>query len=250
MLKYLYEKKEDIPADVVNFYEENDDGVFILSIDGVIPDIQRLKTALEDERKISGKSDKENKRLKSILGDLTSDEIQELKNNQEKFKTSIAKTNTEMEAREKQLKEKWEVIVEDRDKTISALDKDVEEYVVRSHILSVLADKDVSGDPEVLYDPIRKNTKVLRKESGGFDFKVLGADGEVKVGDNSGNDMGVKQYALEFKQKKAFASAFPENSGGDAPGNNGKTNNNQTSEAFQSLPPGERLRLFRENKTI
>jgi len=156
MLKYLYDKKEDVPEEIVKFYKENDKGNMVLEIDGVIPDIQKLKNALEDERKISGKGTKEIKQLKSIIGDLTSEEIQELKNNQEKYKTAISKTNTEMDAREKQLKEKWENIVKEKDEQISVLGKDVEEYVVKSHILSVLAHEDVKGDPEVLYDPIRK----------------------------------------------------------------------------------------------
>ena len=245
-LKTKIEKKEDVPAELANFYIEKD-GTFLLDIDGGIPDVQGLKSALESERELHGKTGKTLKKLQGIMGDLDQDRITELIGSEEKYKTAIAKTSDEMTNREAQLIDKWDKIVKDKDSVISGLNVDVEEYVTKSAINAAIAF--LKGDPEVLYDPIRKSVKTTRKEKGGFGHQILDAEGKVRVGDNSGADMNILQRAEEFKQKKGFASAFPENVGGDAPGNNGKGKTQTSSEIYAKLSPTEKLRLYREGKT-
>jgi len=242
-LKTKFENNETIPAELSNFYIEKD-GIFLLDIEGGIPDVQGLKSALESERELHGKTSKSLKKLQGVLGDLDEEKIKELISSEEKYKTAISKTSDEMASREEQLIEKWDKVVKDKDTVINGLNTDVEEYVVKSAINSVIAE--LKGDPEVLYDPIRKSVKINRKENGGFGFQILDAEGKVRVGDNSGADMTIVQRAEEFKQKKGFASAFPTSSGGGAPGNERKQNNVNNVE-FGKLSPTEKLKQYRSN---
>lgn len=242
MLKLKYEKKEDIPAEVAHLYVEKD-GTFELEIEGGVPDVQGLKSALESERKSNKETSESLKKAQAIVGDMDEHKIAELLKLQDQYKTAIAKTSEEMTNREKEIIKKWEKLDADKQAVIESLNDDVESHVVKSEINNVIAT--LKGDPEVLYDPIRKNIKVSRKEGGGFAFHVLDSDGKVRVGDNSGSDMTILQYGEEFKQKKGFASAFPTSTGGDAPGSKGNPGA-KNSEAFNNLSPSQRLKIHRE----
>ncbi len=245
-LKTKYDSKEAIPAEVANLYIEKD-GTFFLDIEGGIPDVQGLKTALESERDLHKATAKSLKKLQENFGDITPDRIKELTKAEEDLKTTKAKTSDEMASREKQLIEKWGKEVKDRDGKIDALNTDIEEYVTKSAINAVIAE--LKGDPEVLYDPIRKSVKTYRKENSGFGHRILDAEGKVRVGDNSGSDMTILQRGEEFKQKKGFASAFPTSTGGDAPGNDGKRTTNNRGAEYDKLSPTEKLRIHRSKTT-
>ncbi len=242
MFKLKYEKKEDIPADVVNFYIEKD-GMFVLDIEGGVPDVQGLKSALESEKELKKTAEKELKKVQAVLGDLTPERITELIGSEEKLITSKAKTSEEMANREKQLRDKWDIEDKAKAETIKGLNADIEEHVTKSMINSVIAT--LKGDPEVLFDPIRKSTKTIRKEGGGFGFQILDAEGKVRVGDNAGADMTVLQRAEEFKAKKGFASAFPTSTGSNANGSDIKNNGNQNP-VDDKRSPTEKLKAFRE----
>ena len=246
-LKLTYQTKEEVPAENTALYIE-EDGMFKLDIEGGVPDVQGLKTTLEKVRTEKNAAIKELKVFKTDFDGITPERVQELTDSEEKYKTSIAKTSEEMSNREKQLVEKWGAEAKGKDDIIAGLNTDVEEFVVKSAINAEIAK--LQGDPEVLYDPIRKSISAYRHENGkGFGFKILDPEGNVRVGDNTGTDMSIAQRAEEFKQKKGFASAFPPSKGGDAPGNTGKTNTNSNSAAFDKLSPTEKLRLYREGKT-
>jgi len=80
MLKAIYETAEEIPASAAEFYVERN-GQFELQVDGMktTGDIERLQTALSNERS----SHKDTKSRYNWVGDLSSDEVQQLRDAQE-----------------------------------------------------------------------------------------------------------------------------------------------------------------------
>ena len=80
MLKAIYNSSEEIPAEFAGLYEERN-GAFELQVEGMktAGDIERLQTALSNERS----AHKDTRGKYGWVGDLTNDEVQNLRDAQE-----------------------------------------------------------------------------------------------------------------------------------------------------------------------
>ena len=90
-------------------------------------------------------------------------------------------------------------------------------------VKTVLADKEVEGNPTLLMGPLRDRVKIEEdSETGEFRMTVLNADGHPML-NSSNQPASLKDLALQFKGNEDYAGAFKgvNQSGGGTPNKQG-----------------------------
>jgi hypothetical protein len=212
-LKPFYEKKEDIPENLQDFYVEQQDGKFWLDSDG-FEDVGGLKTALSKERQAAREAATALKAFKDAgiddptqVTDLVArlEELSKLDPSKEADKIVKEK----VEALKKQLLTEHQKDLQKHIKENEELSAQLSKVLIDASALSAISE--AKGAPELLLPIIHQRTRMRRNEQGVFVAEVLDATGTPRIGDSNGNPMTVKQLVDELRGSDIFGRAFEGN---------------------------------------
>lgn len=204
-------------------------------------DVSKLRSALEHEkaaRRSAAQKAADAKKWEEL--GKTPEEIKELLEAQANAEEDRLKKAGDFDSLKAQLESNHAAELAKREERISALTKQIEKLMYSDQVKTVLADKDVEGNPTLLMGPLRDRVKIEEdSETGEFRMTVLNADGHPML--NSSNQPAtLKDLALQFKSDENYAGAFkgvnqsgggtPNKQGGGAPINGKKRGEMTTSE--------------------
>lgn len=204
-------------------------------------DVSSLKSALEHEKQQRRSLAQKNGTLAKWekLGK-TPEEIEEMLTKQAEAEQQRLVDEGDFKSLKEQLEANHAAEITKREERINGLTKQIEKLMYSDQVKTVLADKDIEGNPTLLMAPLRDRVKIEEdSESGEFRLTVLNADGHPML--NSSNQPAtLKDLALQFKGDENYAGAFkgvnqsgggtPNKQGGGAPINGKKRGEMTTSE--------------------
>lgn len=204
-------------------------------------DVSSLKSALEHEKQQRRSLAQKNGTLAKWekLGK-TPEEIEEMLTQQAEAEQQRLRDSGDFDAIKKQLEDNHATAIAGKDERIGKLTKQIEKLLYSDQVKTVLADKDVEGNPVLLMGPLRDRVKIEEdSDSGEFRMTILNADGHPML--NSSNQPAtLKDLALQFKGDENYAGAFkgvnqsgggtPNKQGGGAPINGKKRSEMSTAE--------------------
>lgn len=231
-LKAVLDKLDGVADALKGEYTEKD-GKFYLSVEPVdgyeLDDVSGLKNSLAAERSINEKTgkelgkfgstwDKEKKvwvhtidpvKAKEALGKY--DEFMKLDPEKEADKI----VSTKIESVKSQLTTQHGEEIKVKDGRIAKLEGAVSK-VLKTNVAkaAILAAK---GSPELLLPHVEAAMRIKETDDD-FVVEIVGADGNVRIGDAKGNPMTVDQYVAEMRKSETFGRAFE----GDGKGGTGK----------------------------
>lgn len=203
-------------------YSSTDNDMFLLdvnSVDGLaLEDVSGLKSALSKE-----KSNVKNAEQRlQLFGDLDAVEAKSAlaKVSEMANWTPEEKVKEQIEAREKQLVDKYNAdqkkLTEDRDD----LQKQLEGQLIEGAALMALTEH--KGNPTFLLSHIKDNTSIERGSDGKFVAQVLDQAGHTRLSNETGNNspMTIDEFVSSMKSEDRFKAAF-EGSGAAGIGGSG-----------------------------
>lgn len=231
MLKLKVTTLEGLAPDEAKHYVQRDGAYFFDggSVDGLtIENVGALKKALETER-----NDKE--KALTTVADLTKrfdgiEDPEEAKTALTKYK-EIKNWNGDQKIAEAVEASKRDLLkLHTTEKTtlqteLDATLKQLEEATVDRAIQEALAHEEVKGNATLMMPHVRKFVRWEKGADGKRYTKVIGADGQPRVGDSAGNPMTLVQLCKEMKQMPEYSDGFKGtgSSGGGGGGINGGT---------------------------
>ena len=245
------DKAAEIPEAHKSLYTENEQGDFVLEVDGVLdvhaPGLVTKNKELLGKLKTAEQAKKD---LEAKLSGVDLDEYQKLKEAAEKEADKgggngdAQKALAAFEQKEKlwgteraKLTGTVETLTRERD----GFQQKYHKTLVTNEILKAI--EELEGNAEMLLPAIVLAGKVrVNAEDDREAVRVLDSEGVVLVGDSKGTPMTVKQYIeTEFKNKTNWAGAFKANGAGGS----GATHSNKTSRGvdLSKLSPTERLKV-------
>jgi hypothetical protein len=245
------DKAGELPEAHKSLYTENEQGDFVLEVDGALdvfaPGLVAKNKELIGKLKVS---DQKKAELEAKYAGIDLEKYQSLI---EAAETEADKGNGNGDAAkalaEFQQKEKlWTADqkkltgqVEELTKKATGLEQKYHSTLVTNEILKAIEELD--GNAEMLLPAIVLAGKVkVNAEEDKETVRVLDADGVVLVGDTKGTPMSVKQYIeTEFKSKTNWAGAFK----ADGKGGSGAQQSNKTTRGIDmsKMSPTERLKV-------
>lgn len=138
----------------------------------------------------------------------TPEEIQELLDAQAAAEEARLTEAGDFKSLKEQLEANHAAELGKRDERVTKLTKQIEKLMYSDQVKTVLADKEVEGNPTLLMGPLRDRVKIEEdSESGEFRMTVLNADGHPML--NASNQPAtLKDLALQFKGDENYAGAF------------------------------------------
>ena len=216
---------EGLDETVASFYVEQEDGSFLLNVEGAngyeLENTTALKSALGKERANASQA---NKALKAFDGlDATQarealEKIEEYANFDPDKKVAEA-----IKVRETQLIKQHELNMSNLKDENSFLVGQLEQNLITSSATKAIADQD--GSVDLLLPHVVSQTRMRKTENGSFIAEVVDNTGNPRIGDAQGNPMTIPQLIEEMKSADVFARAF--NSSGAT--GSGATNTNKSS---------------------
>jgi hypothetical protein len=215
LAKISKETFDTLPEHYQKIYSEKEDGVYIADkikpVDGWgVENFAALKRALAKERQNASSADE----LKKRFEDVDLDEVMKI---YEQFKDADAWTPSEevkkqMEARERQIQEKYNENILAKDKEIGILTKEISSRLIDSEVSSCCAKTGLTpGSPELIIPAVYKMTKVVRGEDGKFDTIVLDEDGvtpRITQQPNSNENMKISELMTLLREDPKYKRAF------------------------------------------
>lgn len=201
-IKRKYAKKEDVPAELLKLYKENEKGEYILDAEEDEEGATRMSAALAKERKRAEDLDAKVKKWEA--SGKTPEEILELLEGQkaaadEKLKSEGAWTKLRDQLLEKHAKE-----LKTRDDAMASLRSQLENLMVDSVAVGELAT--AKGKAKLLLPHIKSQTKVVEKD-GKFSVVVVNAQGEPRI-NGKGEPLTIADVVKEMRESDDYASAF------------------------------------------
>jgi hypothetical protein len=228
----------DLPDDVKTFYKPVDgkDKTFVLDVEAVegyaLEDVTGLKNTLGKERT---EKDKLKQAVKAFEGLDPNETREKLTKLEELLKIDPTKqadeiANQKLEALKKQLTDRHQKEVEDREKAISRYRDTVYDLKIRATATEAIAAE--KGVPELLLPHVQRQTRLKETDDGKFIVEVIDAAGNVRIGDANGNPMTIAQLVAEMKSSAVYGRAFEATgSGGSGGGHDNGGSNTGTKKA-------------------
>lgn len=221
-IKSIIEKLEDAPENIQSLYragtaEENLEGKFVIDVEPVdgfgVENVSGLKNALSAER---GETQKLKGQVKAFEG-IDPDKAKEAIAKIEELGTLDPKKDVDrlveekVQAQLKQVNDRHATELEARDKKIASRDGLLRKTLVHDAALkAITAEK---GDPELLMPHVLPSIQLELEEDEATGTirpktKVVGPDGNVRIGDSQGGAMTIDQLVGELKTHDKFSRLF------------------------------------------
>lgn len=231
------------------------DGAYVVDgevVDGLeVANVTNMRKALESERgfrktaeeKLATYGDMDPTKVKADLDELK--KLRESGNTDEK-------TTSRIKTLERELTEKHQKELGERDTKIKTLESENEDHIFTN--VATAAVTQHKGRPKLLLDEIRRNTKIVVGPDGKRVAKIIDPKtGHERITQRSGasGDMTIEEFVESLKKHDDYACAFEGSgaSGTGAGGSGNRGNNGGGGKIDPSLPPSERLRLAHEAGT-
>ena len=233
-LQLTIDTLDGVPEPLREFYEEKD-GKFVLKVEG-IEDTSGLKSALQKEREAA----KEAKKYKDL--GLTPDQIAELKQAADKADEDKARAAGEWDTLRQKLADNHAAELKKRDDRIAALEASEHSAVVKTGLMTALAEAGATEEGLALLPDQLKNRAKIEDDNGERVLKILDADGTTMIG-KDGRDATFTDLVAKVTDK--FPSLFKATvkpGSGKQPGGNGagSTGRTVTRSQFASMSQAER----------
>jgi hypothetical protein len=226
-LKAKYEKKEDVPAAVLDFYEEKD-GVWVLDADlPPPPDNTSIRKDLQTERQRRQDLEKKIERWEKL--GKTDEEIQELIAKAEERELTDAEKKGEWDKLKTQMVEKHTTEINrltkkigDLEGTVSNKDKVIHTLTVDTAAAAAIAEH--KGRQKLLMPFVKDRIKVVEGEDGTISLQVLDEDKKTPKVNGKGEPMSVIELVAEMRTNEDYGSLFESSGssgGGTPPGGGG-----------------------------
>jgi len=216
---------EGLDEGVAAFYNEQEDGSFLLNVAGAngyeLENTTALKSALGKER---ANAQSANKALKQFEG-LDAKQAREALEKIEEYANfdPDAKVAEAIKVREAQLiKQHESALVSMTDENKSLIGQ-LEQNLITSSATKAIAD--LEGSVDLLLPHVMNQTRMRRAENGSFIAEVVDSSGNPRIGDAQGSPMSITQLVEEMKTSDSFARAFK----GSGSTGSGATNTNASS---------------------
>lgn len=176
------------------------DGGYILDVEG-IDDITNLEGALRKTREELKATRAEADKFKGIDPERHKVLVQQAEELERKRKEQEGDYKAALE----QVNKKHEQELQSLRDEILQRDKTIEGVLVDAKVNEAIAKH--AGNPKLLFDVIKKRTKVERSSDGEYAVKVLGEDGKAMV-DGKGTPISIDDLVGGLKADKDFGVAF------------------------------------------
>lgn len=193
------------------------DGIYLLDVtpteleDGrqfSLDDVKGLKSALGKERQTA-------RDLKKIVDAFEGTDPAEFKKALAELETyrsgsTDEKVKAKIDAAVKQVTDKYNKEVADKDKENKTLSSQLEEMLVTNEATKALTELGAGTAAQLLLPHVKSKVKVA-KQDGKFVVQVIGADGAPRISTASGNTgpMTIAELVAEMKTQPTYAVAFP-----------------------------------------
>lgn len=219
------DEHEALSEDLKKEYKKQNDGSFILdtvSVDGfAVENVSGLKKSLEAAR---GERDRAMEKLKSF-GDLDPESARTAITKLAELGDGSTKIEERVKAATEQIGKLHKTELEKVSGRAEGLRKQLEKILVDNAALEAL--NKAKAKASLLMPHLRSQIRTRELDNGQFVVEVVGADGNVRVGDAQGNPMTIPQLVEEMSKDETFAVAFP----GTGQTGSGQTGNNAPSGA-------------------
>lgn len=254
----IVESEDQLPEGLAEHYEQNDDGVFVLSIEGVDnhPDVHGLKSSLQKQKQDREKLRKERDQLKERASMIPDDVDQEtLQQVLERIRNGDDPPNKDGDDPEKhkqeaakvrqQLEQRYQKEIEERDQALQQKDGQVRQLVVDNGLSTALQKHGVTtpglmkGAKRLLADQV----KVAEDDNGSLQAVVDTDMGEVSL----------DQFVKDWVSSEEGQDYLPKTAGSGArgAGNGGKGGKKEISrDQFDQLDADARMKFVREGGKV
>lgn len=199
-------KKDDydkLTPELQGFYELDGDWAYLK--EGETEDVEGLKSALEKEKRMATERQQRLEAFKDIDPAKYKEAVDSLKRIEEMEKDIAIK----IDSATKQVTEKYEKQIKDREKTITFLSSQLEVALVDSSLLSAMGDKVIS--PKVLLPHAKQRVKMIADEKKKtFVVNVVDTDGNVRISQKSKDNspMTMQELIEEMGNEDDFKPLF------------------------------------------
>lgn len=244
------EERSKLPDVFQALYDEQ--GVFNgleLEPGWAIENVAGLKSALSKERTDRSADAEFRKQFEGL-------DIKQVLAGYERFKdadkwTPAEDVQAKIEARVRQVEDKYKGEVTERDSQNQFLMSEVERVLIESSVARATErrpDNPTAGSFALLVDKVRKHTRVDKGSDGRFRTIVLEEDGKtprITTKQGSTEPMTIQEFLVTLKSDPEYSRAFdgPKSTGSGGTGRVGTGTN--TTQIDPTLPPEERMAIWR-----
>lgn len=242
------DERKALSAELQAEYVEHKDGMFKLDVTAVdgyeLDDVAGLKSTLGKEIETRKKLQKDVVKFKDIDPDRAREALAKLEEleglDPSKDVDKIA--NAKFEAAKVQLlKKHGEELEAERGKSAKYRSK-IEKLLVDQVATSELAE--AKGSTALLLPHIQRSTRVV-EDGDDFKVEVVGADGNVRIGDAKGAPMTIAQLVAEMKASDTFGRAF-DGEGTTGTGKKPASSGTQSQKLYRSQMSPQQKREFQQ----
>jgi hypothetical protein len=247
-----YETVEEIQPEVRQFYVETPDG-WRLDVDPPIEDVSGLKSALESERKIRRDAEKQAVDLKTRFEGIDVDEVRQLRErvktlddsdiyDKQGIEALILKRTSSMQAEHERLMRQKEHENSQLKEQVSTLDQRWRHDRIKTALLDAVTKAGVYE--KAVDDAVQRGLSVFNDlDDAGAVIAKTGE--EIAYGKDGINPLSPSEWIASLKTSGQAPHLWPASSGGGAPVLHGPAGSTVD---WQSLPPTERLTLYRQQQ--
>lgn len=204
------EEHAALPEGMRPLYVQNGDG---FRLDAEPDDGAELKRALENERQTSKKRQEQLDALSKRFDGIDPDKAKKLLSDAEALEREKLKAQGDFESREKQLLDKHQAELAERDKRLTELQRRVRNTELERAARAALAEH--GGSPALLLPTVKSALDVVEAEDGTLQVVVLGADGKPRISTQPGNagPMTPGEYVASLMTLDDYKPGFRTNAG-------------------------------------
>lgn len=252
-LAAVLDSLESVPESLHSLYIEQD-GKHVLDVEGGIPDVKNLKTAIDTERKRLLDAEKAKRGLELKLASYDGIDVNKYKElltkaemDEEERLIAEGKKDEVFSAKLDSVNNEWKKQVLDKDSIIESSNKRIEQ--LRSKALS---DQIRSGINGVFHAHANDDAVMvamnLFKLDDNDNVVMVDSNGSIIMGKDSKTPLSIKEWANSSELKEAKPHWFPANLGGTGSSQNSIRNGAKTITRtdFMALSSAEQAKIMRE----
>lgn len=252
-LKAVLSSLDGLEDGVKALYRQEGDR-YVLDVEGSdgwgLEDVTGLKSALS---KANQKVHDFEKRFKNLDPDEARAAIAAAKQAQEdKAKTKKQDDTAELDARLKQIEEKHQAELEEKEQAYQALHDQVTAVLIDRDAISALSASDAKDNVNLLLPHVKSAARLEKDKDGNYVVRMVGPDGNILISPKSGSvePMTISEY-VSTTLAEQFPGAFAGSgaTGGGFQGANGGPGKKGSRRDYSKIEdPTERLRQYYEDK--
>ena len=239
MLKPIYETADQIPENLKEYYTDNEDGGFILSVtpDGgyALENINGLKSTLGKLKERAATAETGLKQYSSLglsAADVAEavEELNSLKMSQGEESEAIQRMKQELENIKRSARENTEKAVAPVQTLADSRMEQIKELLIDSKLQTAIVN--AGGNPRLLMPILKNEVNAKTDENGKVIVEIVDADGTPRVTGKDLTPMGFDELVAERKNDAELAVAFKANgqSGGGTTPDSTTSQSNTTRE--------------------